>query len=170
MRIVLILMFGRVHVYDAGARPLTVRYLTGFSLGAAAWAVSTVVPVPARYGLWAVGLLIELATPLAAGRAIAKVPFHVGHIPERFGLFLIIVLGEVVALDAIGTGAHRVSPGVLAVGFLITAAIWWHWASSTWSTGGRAGTYGRGPGPPSVARFCRCAGSAAGCRSWRWRR
>lgn len=83
---------------------------------------------PERYWLWAAGLLAELLTPLLSAKAIAKVPFHVSHIPERFGLFVIIVLGEAVALDALGmadSDLTNLARAVAGGGFLVAAAMWW---------------------------------------------
>ncbi|WP_063763653.1 low temperature requirement protein A [Actinoplanes subtropicus] len=129
VRVLLILLYARAHLHVETARPLTARYLTGFVLGAAVWLLSIFVPAGAvRYGLWCLGLAVEMLTPLLSAKAIARVPFHVSHIPERFGLFVLIVLGETVALDAIGItegGADPVAMAAAASGFLITAALWW---------------------------------------------
>ncbi|GIE90809.1 Low temperature requirement protein LtrA [Actinoplanes regularis] len=128
VRALLIVLYARAFRLDRSARPLTGRYLTGFTIGAALWLVSIAVPTPGRYALWAAGLLVELAVPLLSARAIARVPFHVSHIPERFGLFVIIVLGEAVALGALSLGEGGQEPLPLAVGgagFLIIGALWW---------------------------------------------
>jgi len=129
VRALLILLYARAHHYVEMARPLTARYLTGFVSGAAIWLISIFAPAgPARYGLWCLGLAVEMSTPLLSSKAIARVPFHVSHIPERFGLFVLIVLGETVALDAIGMTESDAAPMAMAAagtGFLITAALWW---------------------------------------------
>ena len=55
-------------------------------------------------------------------------PLHLEHLPERFGLFVILVLGEVVAGVVIGVHDAAwagVSVGVAAVGFVVAAALWW---------------------------------------------
>jgi low temperature requirement protein LtrA len=64
-------------------------------------------PQPGRYLLWAAGALIELAAPALSSAAIRSVPFHVSHIPERYGALTIIVLGETVALVATGMASSR---------------------------------------------------------------
>lgn len=73
------------------ARGLTHRYALGFSYGALLWLISVAVPPPFRFGLWIVGLIIDFATPLTAQSAIKQLPPHAEHLPERFGLFTIIV-------------------------------------------------------------------------------
>ena len=78
------------------ARPLTNRYAAGFSAGAFLWLISVFVPLPFRLELWAVGLLIDFITPISLGKLLLKMPPHPEHLPERFGLFTIIVLGEAV--------------------------------------------------------------------------
>ena len=55
-------------------------------------------------------------------------PLHMEHLPERFGLFVILVLGEVVAGVVIGVHDAAwagVSVVVAAVGFVVAAALWW---------------------------------------------
>ncbi len=89
--------------------------------------MSAAVPAPARYVLWAVGLLGDLLAPTLAARR-KGVPMHMEHLPERFGLFIILVLGESVA--AVITGLHdgHWSPQVVlaaALAFTVAAALWW---------------------------------------------
>ncbi|GAA3345365.1 hypothetical protein GCM10020358_52160 [Amorphoplanes nipponensis] len=110
------------------ARSTARLYLIGHGLGAAIWLVSLAVPEPARYVLWGVGVLADLAWPTAAARLKDAVPLHLEHLPERFGLFIILVLGESVA--AVVTGLHDGGwkPTVaLTAGFafVVAAALWW---------------------------------------------
>ncbi len=56
------------------------------------------------------------------------IPFDQSHIPERFGLFTIIVLGEAVVATANGVSQTDWSIStisVAAIGFAMAAAIWW---------------------------------------------
>jgi low temperature requirement protein LtrA len=76
--------------------------------------------------------LLELAVPVWAEQATPGQQFHAGHLAERFGLFTIIVLGEVIlsstvavqeALDVVGTDV-----GVLVVAgaaLVIAFTLWW---------------------------------------------
>ena len=55
-------------------------------------------------------------------------PIHPAHIPERFGLLTIIVLGEGVIAVVIGTVDVSWTPlsGVAAfAGFLVAVSVWW---------------------------------------------
>jgi len=56
------------------------------------------------------------------------VPVHPRHIPERFGLLIIIVLGEGVLGVVLGTAEVSwtvLSGGIAFAGFLAGASIWW---------------------------------------------
>jgi low temperature requirement protein LtrA len=128
VRLVLVAGYLRAwwHVPDAR---LTIRpYLFGHASGAVIWLVSAAVPTPARYGLWAAGIAVDLIGPALAARQRKGVALHVEHLPERFGLFVILVLGESVA--AVVTGLHDGGwkPVVLlaaGLAFVLAAAMWW---------------------------------------------
>ncbi|MEM6447596.1 MAG: low temperature requirement protein A [Cyanobacteria bacterium P01_D01_bin.123] len=110
------------------ARGLTNRYAVGFSLGGLLWLLSAFVPAPFRFVLWAIGLAIDFVTPLSARSALQKLPPHPEHLPERFGLFTIIVLGE--AIIAVVNGVSEMEWGVASTlsaiaGFAIAFCLWW---------------------------------------------
>ena len=105
-------------------------YIAGFTLGAGLWAVSILVPPPGRYALWAAGLAVDFATPWI-GRLLGVLrgfPLDTSHLPERFGLFTIIVLGETI-LGVVG-GMSEVrwqaaSVVTAALAFAVAVCIWW---------------------------------------------
>ena len=128
VRAVLIILYARVAYYVPLAREFCVRYIIGFSLGAGLWLSSLLFPTPVRYWLWAAGFAVELFTPYLNNRIVNRTPFDTTHIPERFGLFTIIVLGE--AVIAAAMGASQAGWGMSTVmtaasGFGIAAALWW---------------------------------------------
>jgi len=115
-------------------------------LSAALFAVSAAVPGPWRYVLWAIGIGIESRAMLTEDRnamrrlrtdhdlkALAPadpadaVDAH--HFAERFGLFLIILMGEVVVeagqASADGHAATAASWAALAAAMVLAAALWW---------------------------------------------
>ncbi len=127
-RLILLGMYLRVYRHVGEARPLTRGYLIGFGTGAAVWLASIFVPEDARFVMWAVAVSIDLATPWTMRREQARVPLDVSHLPERFGLFTILVLGESIA--AVVTGlTHldwRWAPTVtMTLGIGIASALWW---------------------------------------------
>jgi len=83
---------------------------------------------PYRYWLWAAALAIDLGAPLASAERIRKVPIHGSHIPERVGLFTIIVFGESVLAVVVGTTTVSwglESGAAAALGFGVAGALWW---------------------------------------------
>jgi low temperature requirement protein LtrA len=127
-RWVLVFMYARAHRHVRETRPLVRGYLIGFGLAAIVWTVSATVPESTRLALWAVALTIDLATPWVMRTEQARVPLDVSHLPERFGLFTILVLGEAIAA-VVGGLAHDAwsAQGVIAASLAIAVAtsIWW---------------------------------------------
>jgi low temperature requirement protein LtrA len=127
-RLILLGLYLRAWLHVSDARPTINVYLTCIAASATLWAVSLAVPSPTRYALWAVAVLVDaLGPPLATLRS-DKLPLHIEHLPERFGLLVILVLGE--ALGGVVRGVHDASwtgPAVMAglVGFIVIAALWW---------------------------------------------
>lgn len=87
-------------------RPFAVRYAAGFGLAAVLWLLSLAAPETVRPWLWGAALLVDLVTPWAAVQAVPIRVYDLSHIPERYGLFTIIVLGEaIIAAVAVAAGA-----------------------------------------------------------------
>jgi low temperature requirement protein LtrA len=127
-RAVLVVEYVRAGQHIPAARPLTNLYATGFAIAASFWLVSAFVPIPWRFVLWALGIVVDFATPLTAGRMQVKLPPHPSHLPERFGLFTIIVLGE--AIIAVVSGVSEQNWDIFTViaavfGLCIAFSIWW---------------------------------------------
>ena len=128
MRFVLVAQYLRArHVRQA--RSLTARYATSHGFGATLWLVSALVPTPERFWFWAIALTIDVATPLLTTRHLVRVPHDAAHLPERFGLFSIILLGESMVAVMTGMGrqeywsASAASSAIL--GMALVFAIWW---------------------------------------------
>jgi low temperature requirement protein LtrA len=129
----------RRHV-PAALRRFVDFYVAGNVLGAAIWLSSLLVPPPFRYAVWALGLCVELLGPILAVRTLdnPRISFHPRHIPERYGLFTLIVLGESVLAVAAGTAGTDWAPaGVLTAvaGFIAAACIWWLYFDHVGSSG-----------------------------------
>jgi low temperature requirement protein LtrA len=93
LRFVLVLQYVRARVIES-ARGLTAWYITGHGTAAGLWLVSALIPAPERYWIWATAFAIDLGTPWIAVRHSIAVPPDAAHLPERFGLFTLILLGE----------------------------------------------------------------------------
>ncbi|MFB6616480.1 low temperature requirement protein A [Streptomyces sp. NPDC085524] len=91
------------------------------------WAGSALVPAPWQYAVWAVLIAAEMVLLLSArGRGVPG-RLDTGHIVERVGLFVIIVLGEsVIGLVTSADRAWTLRAGAVGViGFVLLAALWW---------------------------------------------
>lgn len=120
---------------DPRHRATAQGYALGIALVQVYWTLALMVFRPeapnAVMGLFALGVVLEMAVPLIAERR-GTTPWHLHHVSERHGLFVIIVLGEVLLASA---AAFTLSDGVtgdpfrlvvLAVSALaITFAMWW---------------------------------------------
>ena len=127
-RIVLLLLYARAYRHVVASRELVRGYLIGHSVAAAMWVVSIFVPEPGRYWLWGIAFAVDLATPFVMRRVQARVPLDVSHLPERFGLFTILVLGETIVAVTLGLGhvPWQWSTSIAgALGILLATGIWW---------------------------------------------
>jgi low temperature requirement protein LtrA len=114
--------------YNPIAKPLVNRYSMGFSLSVLLWLGSALVPAPWRYVLWIAGVVIDLGTPLSAGQLLAQVPPSFSHVPERIGLFTIIVLGEAIlgVIRGLAYLEWTLAAEITAIlGLAIAFCLWW---------------------------------------------
>jgi low temperature requirement protein LtrA len=128
VRSMLVLEYWRAGRHNQRARPLINRYMTGFGSAAVLWVVSIFIPMPHRFLIWYLAIGVDFFAPLTAGQLHFKFPPHLMHLPERFGLFTIIVIGEAVVRIVMGirTG-DLMSLGAVAgiMGLIITFTLWW---------------------------------------------
>ena len=133
-RIVLLLLLVRAWRHVPEARPTVSIYLGATAFSAALWAVSLAFGAPARYWVWAAAVAVDATGPVLATWRDERAPLHMEHLPERFGLLVILVLGE--AVGGAATGVHDgkwVAPSVVVgvMGFVIAAALWWNYFDIT---------------------------------------
>jgi low temperature requirement protein LtrA len=128
VRGMLILEYGRAAKHNRMVRPLIHRYVIGFGTAALLWAISTFIPLPYRFWVWYLAIVIDFIAPLTAGNLHVKFPPHLMHLPERFGLFTIIVIGEAVVSIVMGIhpGNLKSLPAVMGLmGLFIVFTLWW---------------------------------------------
>jgi low temperature requirement protein LtrA len=128
LRSLMVALYLRSYRHVPAARPLIARYAAGYSLGISLWLVSLVSAAPGRYVLWGVALAWEYSLPVMFRRFHAAIPVSTSHVPERFALFTIIVLGETIVAVALGTaGSDWALEAAVsgALGFVAAAALWW---------------------------------------------
>jgi low temperature requirement protein LtrA len=138
MRLILVIEYVRVFrtiKSSESANPLVKRYIIGFSIAAIVWLISAFVPVTEiRFALWVIGLIIDFATPISTSKLTSKFAPHISHLPERMGLFTLIVLGE--SIVGIVNGMTEQIWDVYSVieaslGLCISFSLWWLYFDST---------------------------------------
>jgi low temperature requirement protein LtrA len=136
MRVAMVFQWLRAAQQDPDHRPACQTYAATIAVAQVGWAVLALAPtgITATFLLVGVGVLVELAGPVVAETRKGGTPWHPHHIAERYGLLVIITLGE----GLLGTTAALVAvigpegPGwsldvvVLAVaGTAMTFGMWW---------------------------------------------
>ena len=138
MRLILVIEYVRVFrtiKSSESANPLVKRYIIGFSIAAIIWLISAFVPLTEiRFALWVIGLIIDFATPISTSKLTSKFAPHISHLPERMGLFTLIVLGE--SIVGIVNGMTEQIWDVYSVieaslGLCISFSLWWLYFDST---------------------------------------
>lgn len=128
-RVLLIALWMRGGYHNPVTRPLTNRYALGFGTSVLLWGASLFFDGPAQIALWTLGLVCDFLTPLFTISVQRTLPsLSRSHLPERFGLFMMIVLGESVisvvqGLAGIDRGATEMFNGLL--GFALVFGFWW---------------------------------------------
>jgi low temperature requirement protein LtrA len=82
--------------------------------------------------IWAVALVIDLAGPLVFGVRGFRV--SAGHFAERFGLIVIIALGESIVAIGAGIAGVELDTGLVVAaifGVALSAALWWAYFDMT---------------------------------------
>jgi low temperature requirement protein LtrA len=137
VRGVLVVLYLIARRREPEGREISTFLATGFAIGTLPWFASAFVGEPLRFWLWGIGVSIEILIPLLGGRFLSRATVHPWHLPERFGLFMIIVLGESVAAVVVGTAGvdwHWDSAVVACLAFVAVASIWWSYFDFTaWS-------------------------------------
>jgi low temperature requirement protein LtrA len=148
LRLVLVTQYFRAR-HLPRARPFTTRYIVGHGVAAVIWLSSALVPAPARYVLWTVAMIIDFGTPWLALPHSVEVPPDGSHLPERFGLFTLILLGEAVVAVMHGMKSHEAWPPAAAISAFLAMGLlfliwWWYFdgvmAASERHVRGRADT------------------------------
>ena len=132
-------LWWRTGVHDPDHRPLSAPYSLAIFLSAALFAVSAFVADPVRPWLWMGAFLFMAGSPLPIYLRRSDDPAVVHQVEvslrlthsavERFGLFTIIVLGEVIVGVVQGVASHEQlswTVGVTAaLGMTVAIGLWW---------------------------------------------
>jgi low temperature requirement protein LtrA len=127
-RLILSLRYALAAWFIPRVRSLAGQESLGYAFAAGIWLASAWVSGRTRFALWGIGFLVDMATPLAVRLFHSAVPPNAVHMEERFGTFIIIVLGE--GLVGLVEGMREIAwvprAGVTATMALVLAfSIWW---------------------------------------------
>jgi low temperature requirement protein LtrA len=141
MRVALVFLWWQVSRHDAARAPAARTYMTAIGTAQIGWValVFLELPIATTFVAMAGLLAIELVGPFLAERK-AQTPWHAEHIAERYGLLVIITLGEVIigtvaALNALvhGEAGWTVDAALLAVaGVGLAFGCWWMYFALPW--------------------------------------
>jgi low temperature requirement protein LtrA len=135
--LILTWLWSRTGVYDPNHRSLSRPYSRTFLITSLLFIISIVVPAPWRFVLWVLALLVDLSLlsllwthrNSAIQEEINRVVLISPSAVERFGLFTIIVLGEVIVGVVSGVAQHPHLSGIVGsiafLGMMIAIGLWW---------------------------------------------
>jgi low temperature requirement protein LtrA len=142
MRVPVVFLWWQVSRQDPERRRTARAYMVSVGIAQVGWVVLAIVGLNVGPALLAFGLLLalELVGPGFAERK-GRTPWHPHHIAERYGLLVIITLGEVIlgtvaALNALvhGEAGWSVDAALLALaGVGLAFGCWWMYFAVPWA-------------------------------------
>jgi low temperature requirement protein LtrA len=135
MRLATVALWLRAARHDEARRRTCLAYAIGISAAQVGWIalIFLTLPVGITLVFTTLLMLLELACPLFAELRFGRTPWHAHHIAERYGLLVIITLGEVIlgtilAISAVvsGEAGWTVEAALVAFGGTALAfGMWW---------------------------------------------
>ncbi|MBD8022076.1 low temperature requirement protein A [Microbacterium gallinarum] len=135
MRLATVALWLRAARHDERRRRTCLAYAIGISIAQVGWIalIFLTLPVGITLVFTTLLMLLELACPLFAELRFGRTPWHAHHIAERYGLLVIITLGEVIlgtilAISAVvsGDAGWTVEAALVAFGGTALAfGMWW---------------------------------------------
>lgn len=122
--------WARAGYHNPRFRPIAVRLVSGFILSIGMVIVSIELEARWRLAVFVAALLVDVGTPILTTRHNEALPaFSSRKLPERFGLFTIIVLGESIVGTVAGI-ARESDPSLAsaiagALGIALGFGLWW---------------------------------------------
>jgi low temperature requirement protein LtrA len=134
MRVALVFQWLRAARQDPDRRPACLEYVKTLLIAQAGWVALLIAEtsIAVTFAWIVVLILVEVAGPVLAERLKGGTPWHAHHIAERYGLVVIIALGEGLLGTAVAISALTAEGGwsvdVVALGVAGTAlafGMWW---------------------------------------------
>ncbi len=127
VRILHVLLYAVTTRSDPEVFGAVLRLAPGMLTGATLILVAGFVPPgPVRAVLWTIAIVVDFATPLLAGPSGWKI--DAGHFAERYGLIIIIALGESLIALGVSASGEDLTAGVIiaaSLGVAVVCAMWW---------------------------------------------
>jgi low temperature requirement protein LtrA len=143
MRVPMVFLWAQVARDDRERRGAAAAYIWTISVAQVFWVVLAIVdlPIEATFAIALVLIAVEMSGPLIAERRRGGTPWHARHIAERYGLLVIITLGEgilgtVASINAVvhGSSGWTVTAAVVATaGIGLIFATWWTYFAIPWA-------------------------------------
>jgi len=121
-------MIIRMYTLHPSTRPDTYNILSGFFVASGLWALSAFTGDPFHFVVAFAALAVDILVPLTRGEGKTKRYLNVGHLQERLGLFLMLVIGESMIVVALSNSANTQlynQTGVVFSGLGLMIALWW---------------------------------------------
>ena len=141
MRLATIALWVRAAIHDEARRKTCIAYIVNISIAQLGWIalIFLNLPIGITLAITSALTLVELAGPLFAETRFVPTPWHPHHIAERYGLLVIITLGEVILGTILAISAvvqeqgWSLDAGLIAFGGTTLAfAMWWAYFSIPW--------------------------------------
>jgi low temperature requirement protein LtrA len=143
MRVPMVFLWAQVARDDPERRGAAAAYIWTISVAQVFWVVLAIVdlPIEATFAVALVLIAVEMSGPFIAERRRGGTPWHARHIAERYGLLVIITLGEgilgtVASINALvhGSAGWTVTAAVVAIaGIGLIFATWWTYFAIPWA-------------------------------------
>lgn len=133
MRVAMLFQWWRASRHDPGRGTACRTYIVSIAVAQVLWCVLALVdlPVGTTFALIVIPFLIELGGPAYAETRRGGTPWHAHHIAERYGLMVIITLGEgmigtMAAINVLAEDGLTWDIGLFTLaGTALTFGMWW---------------------------------------------
>ncbi|MGR0320093.1 low temperature requirement protein A [Agromyces sp. ZXT2-3] len=134
MRVAVVALWLRAARHDPPRRRTALTYAALVSTAQVGWILLLLVnpPLSTAFVVWGLLVAFEMAGPMIAERAGRRTPWHPHHVAERYGLLVIITLGEIVLGTILAISAVVEEQGwdveavlVTVGGTMLAFGLWW---------------------------------------------
>jgi low temperature requirement protein LtrA len=134
IRILLVIEYIRAGRKIPAASKFARGYAQGFLISAMLWLISAAIPIPFRFIIWSLAIAIDIATTFIVGRKHVQLAPNFFHLPERMGLFTLIVIGETIfgLVSILSSHEWDLESAIsIGAGLSIAFSLWWLYFDNT---------------------------------------